>query len=90
MKSLMEIYTQQIRLGLAWSQEMRRRHLYTHSFMEQVQKKSEVSSKGLKEMEKELKKNFLELHQVLNDYEKEWMEWLKKDGSEVSTKEKSS
>ena len=58
--------------------------------MEQVQKKSEVSSKGLKEMEKELKKNFLELHQVLNDYENEWMEWLKKDGSEVSTKEKSS
>ena len=53
-------------------------------------KKSEVSSKGLKEMEKELKKNFSELHQVLNAYETEWMEWLKKDGSEDLTKEKSS
>ena len=58
--------------------------------MVQVPKKSEVSSKGLREMDKELKKNFSELHQVLNDYENEWMEWLKKDGSEVSTKEKSS
>ena len=39
MKSLMEIYTQQIKMLLVWNQEIRRRLLSTHLSMEQVQKK---------------------------------------------------
>jgi len=88
MKSLMEIYTEQIKLLLVWNQEIRRRLLSTHLSMEQVQKKSEVSLEVRKEMAKELKKNFLEQHQVLEAYEKKWNEWLNEDGSEDSTKEK--
>ena len=33
---------------------------------------------GSKEMAKELKKNFLEQHQVLEAYEKKWNEWLQR------------
>ena len=56
--------------------------------MEKVKKKSEVSLEVRKEMVKELKKNFLEQHQVLEAYEKRWNELLVEDGSEDSTKEK--
>jgi len=88
MKSLMEIYTLQIKLLLVWHKEMKAKLLYMHSSMEQVQKKSEVSLEVRKEMVKELKKNFLEQHQVLEAYEKRWNELLVEDGSEDSTKEK--
>ena len=52
MKSLMEIYTLQIKLLLVWSQEMRAKLLFMHSSMEQVQKKSVVSLEVRKEMVK--------------------------------------
>jgi hypothetical protein len=58
------------------------------SYMGQGIEKSALSLEARKEMEKELKKNFLEQHQVLDAYEKKWKEWLNVDGSEESTKEK--
>ena len=84
----MEIYTLQIKLLLVWSQEIRAKLSYMHSSMEQVQKKSVVSLEVRKEMVKELKKNFLEQHQVLEAYEKKWNELLVEDGSEDLTEEK--
>ena len=55
-------------------------------------KKSEVSLEVRKEMAKELKKSFLEQHQVLEAYEKKWMEYLNltEDGSKDLMEEKSS
>ena len=88
----MEIYTQQIKLLLVWKQEMQRRLLSMLSSMEQETKKSEVSLEVRKEMAKELKKSFLEQHQVLEAYEKKWMEYLNltEDGSKDLMEEKSS
>ena len=55
-------------------------------------KKSEVSLEVRKEMAKELKKSFYEQHQVLEAYEKKWMQYLNltEDGSKDLMEEKSS
>ena len=87
MKSLMEIYTVQIKLLQGWKQEILRRHLSMRSFMEQVTESSELSVEGLKVMEDRLKRDFLEVSQVLQSSEQEWMQLLEKVSSKVSTKD---
>ena len=90
MKSLMEIYTVQIKLLQGWKQEILRRHLSMRSFMGQVTKNSELSAEGLKVMEDRLKRDFLEVSQVLQSSEQEWMQLLEKVSSKVSTKDATS
>ncbi len=53
-------------------------------------KNSELSAEGLKVMEDRLKKDFLSVSQVLQDYEKEWTLLLARVSSKDSTKESSS
>ena len=90
MKSLMEIYTLQIKLLQGWKAEILQKHLSMRSFMEQVTKNSEVSVEGMKAMENRLKKDFLSLYQVLRGCETEWTSLVEKDISKQSTKETSS
>ena len=90
MKSLMEIYTLQIKLLQGWKHEILQKHLSMRSFMEQVTKNSEVSVEGMKAMESRLKKDFLSLYQVLKGCETEWTSLVGKDISKESTKETSS
>ena len=92
MKSLMEIYTQQIKWLLGFGQGMKAKLLSMPSSMEQGQKKSEASLEVRKEMAKELKKSFSEQHQVLEVYEKRWMGLLSltEDGLKDLMEEKSS
>ena len=90
MKSLMEIYTVQIKLLQGWRQEISQRHLSMRSFMEQVTKSSELSAEGLKAMEERLKIDFSSVSQVLQNLEKEWTMLLKRVTSKDSTKESSS
>ena len=90
MKSLMEIYTLQIKLLQGWRAEILQKHLSMRSFMGQVTKNSEVSAEGMKAMGSRLKKDFLSLYQVLKNCETEWTSLVEKDTSKVSTNETSS
>ena len=87
MKSLMEKYTVQIKLFQCRKQEILRRQLSMRSFKEQVTESSELSVEGLKVMEDRLKRDFLEVSQVLQSSEQEWMQLLEKVSSKVSTKD---
>ena len=60
--------------------------------MEQGQKKLEASLEVRKQMATELKKSFLEQHQVLETYENKWMQYLNltEDGLKDLMEEESS
>ena len=89
MLSLMEIYTQQIKILQVLAQETKQRLSSMPSFMGQVTKNLELSAEGLEIMAKRLKADFSAVLQPLQTLESEWTKLLEKVGSKESTEENS-
>ena len=79
MKSLMEIYTPQIKPLLDFRKDLRQKLSSTLSSMEQETQKSEASWEDLQKMAVLLSNVFLEIHQLLSIYETVLLERVQED-----------
>ena len=71
MKFSMETFIQQTNLLAVLTQEVKQKLLSTHSFMEQVMQKSEVSLEEAVGLVENLRANSLRIRQLLETYENE-------------------